>query len=143
MAVEVVQNNNSGRISYTKAAAIGAIGGYALKWAIPITTQEKDKRYNATLIKIKNINLDEVDVFVRLQDNKLSSSKIKEINKILLSEIKNSVKITKKVAEKFLVAFTKSIRPTKTFVSVGVGLTVGATVIHNIFYQIAKDWQKD
>lgn len=145
MAVEVVQKNtNSGKINYIDAAAIGAIGGYTLKWAIPITPQEKDKRYNTTLVAIEKKNLDGVDVYIRLQDEKkLSPTEIKQIKQILSEKFNNNVLKTKELGKQVLVSFTKSIRPTKTFLLLGTGLTVGTAIIYNIFKEIAKDSKKN
>lgn len=128
MAVDVVQNNNSGRINYLDSIALGAIGGYALKWAIPVTSQEKDIRYNKALRKIEDetmkiiqkSSLNEVDAFVRECNSDLTFT-------------------AKKVGENVLDTFTKSIRPTKTFLEIGIGLALATAVIHNIFNEIAKD----
>lgn len=168
MALEAVQNtqksSNSSRISYFKAASLGALASYSLKYIMPITAQEKDENYKAALkevsVKAKNEKLKEIsklrayrtqsevnDTFIRMYDaNKLTPSKINKLKKSLREELINVIRnINETVREKKLDgirdvdAITKNIRPTGVFVIGGIvfGLTIAA--VNNIVKKINEN----
>ncbi len=163
MAVSAIQkdtNNNSHKMSYIQSAATGALIGYSLKWAIPVTPQEKDEIFNAKLKEIsataqaerlkefeniKNIEpkTQAKDTFIKLHDDKkLNEVEIKKLAEPLCTQVmdfKNRVnetaKTVRKVGRKTLNAFTKSIRPTSTFVLTGMGIALCIAFLHNISYR--------
>lgn len=171
MAVSAIQkdtNNNSHKnMSYVKSAAAGALIGYSLKWALPITPQEKDERFNAELDAIsakakaaeakefENIRNIEpktlaTDTFIKLYDsNKLNDSDIKSLTEPLSTQVmdlKNRVndktKMIKQVGEKTLNSFTKSIRPAGSFIVTGLGIAVGIAFVHNVLSRINENNKK-
>lgn len=165
MAVSAIQNDNNSNksISYTKSAALGALVGYSLKWALPITPQEKDERFNAQIKniskmaredrvkafeEIKNSNNKSLakDTFVKLHDeNKLNQAKIAKLKEPLRTQVqglKNSVNATtrntRRTGIKALVSYTKSIRSTNAFVLAGMGTTLVYAFFHNILARLKE-----
>lgn len=160
MAVCAIQNNSnqkSGKLSYFGSMIIGAISGYSLKWALPITSQEKDERYNSELSKIrlnvKKARMDEIEIirkeastipgadeFLKMHDNgKLLYREIKKCNgalseklMILLTRVNDVAINTRIIGIKTVKSFTKSIRPTGAFLVIGTGIALGIALINNI-----------
>lgn len=166
MVVRAIQNDsneNSGKLSYIGSAIVGAVGGYSLKWALPITSHEKDERYNSELLKIKSkmkqARLDEIelirrealitpgaDEFLKIHDkgellyHEIKKSKVSLADKLmnLLTRVNDSAIKAKIIGTQTVVAFTKYIRPTWAFVAIGTGIALGSTFIHNIYKQASK-----
>jgi hypothetical protein len=166
MVVEAIRSNdNPKRISYIDSAIIGALGGYALKWVIPVTSQEKDTAYKTALLniekeakkaafaeieKIRQTKPDGFDVFERVYNKQVYESGIEKLPKHLMDKVmpliarvNEKAETTKVVGKHILTTFTKSIRPSKAFLEIGVGLTIGAALIHNILNEIAQDAQEN
>lgn len=168
MAVNAVQENNTCKSphkpSYIGSIAIGALSGYALKWAIPITPWEKKDEYKTLAstpnrdlwvardkeietIKNSKEKLDGVDEFIKLNnDNKLDSSEIKKIQQPLqdkLMALYNRVVEAgieaKAAGRKKLNIYTKSIRPAGIFILLGVLISLGITLTKTIINSPTKD----
>lgn len=162
MALDAVQKNQTppSSVSYIKAASIGALSGYALKYILPITYQERDENYNEALNKNqleaetqKAAAIEEIrkskrseltDTFIRMNDTDALTQE--NINKLksplrdglldIVKKLDGNYKESLAVGKKNLDAVTKSIRPTAIFV--GVGLVVGflSAVVRNILRRI-------
>lgn len=161
MAIGAIQNNTNNdshkKMSIIKSATAGALVGYSLKWALPITSQEKDERFSSEMdalsAKLKAAESKEfenirnskrktvaVDTFIKMYDEKkLTDNKIKKLQEPLSSEVmdlKNSIGNKTKgiieVGSKTIKAFTKSIRPTFTFICAGVVAGVAIALVNNI-----------
>lgn len=161
MAVGVVQKNDtnkSGRANYLKFAAVGGLTGYALKYILPVTSSEKnDENYKIELKKMqadadmtasneinamKKFNNKTIveDTFIKLHDakklnvteiNKLSQPLATQVSELYARIFDESEHIIER-RTKALTAYTKKIRSSASFVSIGVlAATVGA-VVHNI-----------
>lgn len=160
MAISAIQNNNTNnnpkRASVIDAALIGGISGYALKWALPIMAQEKTQDYNAGLkeisqkaIAVRTQTYNNIrnsknrtpasDTFIKMYDNKtLNPKEIKKLKEPLQSEIfglrsgvRHKTKDMIRTGKRALESFTKSIRPTSSFVFLGMGLATAIAFIHN------------
>jgi hypothetical protein len=169
MALDALQKNPNSptQVSYIKASATGALVGYALKYLIPVTYQERDENYNEVIrqnrINARKIKADEVgkirqsknrseltDTFIKMYDSKkLLPANIRKLKSPLKDDIFDMVKRLNEQAresiftgKKNLNAVTKSIRPTHIFV--GVGLVVGflgavvTTIIRRIDFYNAQ-----
>lgn len=146
--------------SYLKSFTLGALTGYALKYVLPLTPQEKDDAYMRRLDAIKNnarnIRLKKIEIlrakeskdkaeelFLKLNDaGKLKNLGEQNLPEHLLSKvieirakINNSALLVLDKGRRSLVALTKSIRPTGTFILTGaaVGLLIafGNNIIYN------------
>lgn len=171
MAVSGIQKNSyndTGRVSYLASAATGALVGYSLRWAIPITKQEKqDPEYMAKIsvlrkaahdVRVKEIEkirtevpqLDGADTFIKLYDeNKLTTAEIKKIEgplsdklSILLNRVNDAAFKFKLEGRETLAFHTKKIRPGSAFVAIGIGTSVLYAALHNIFREIKKNKYK-
>lgn len=166
MAVRAIQNDtneNSGKLSYIGSAIVGAVGGYSLKWGLPVTSQEKDERYHDELSKVrigvKKARMDEAelirkeastivgaDEFLRLYDNKkLIHTEIKKYKgslaeklTSLLIRVNNSAIIARDIGIKKIIFYTKSIRPTGSFIAIGTGVALLIALVHNIYKEASK-----
>src|SRR5574344_555731 len=60
MAIQAIQtnDNNSSLATVVKASAVGALTGYATKYVLPITNQEKDATYINELKRIRAYSKD-------------------------------------------------------------------------------------
>ena len=162
MAVEAIQKNNtnnSRKMSVASSATIGALAGYTLKWALPVTSLEKDEKYTLGLEKIRQVakqaRADEklaiskskgagVDTFNKLDKNGLLNRD--EINKLkgakktqveeLYSRLGKAAIRAKTDGRKALNATTKNLRPVSAFMLAGVAVASGIAFIHNLFHQI-------
>jgi hypothetical protein len=151
MTVDAVQNN---KMSYIGAMTIGAVTGYSLKWAIPITSEEKnDGNYSAKLSEIRKkaqkakekevetikkeaAGIPYGDEFVKMtENNQLDYSKIKDLKGTkqealmnLFERINDAAKNISHDGIKELNAKTKALRSTGTFISLGIltGLLIAA-----------------
>lgn len=166
MAVCAIQNNSnqkSDKLSYFGSMIIGAVSGYSLKWALPITSQEKDERYNSELSKIrlnvKKARIEEIeairkeasttpgaDEFLHMYDNeRLIYREIKKYNgslseklMTLLTRVNDSAIKARTVGIQTVKSFTKSIRPTGGFIAIGAGIALGIALINNISKEASK-----
>lgn len=163
MALEAVQKNNS-RTSYVKAAAIGALTGYSLKYLLPVTPQEKDENFKtelkavkASAKKVKSAQIETIrksknkssatDTFIRMYDNKkLTPAQINKLNKPLKKELFETIKkinkagrIKKANARETLTALTKHIRPTSVFVITGLAFGLVIAIFNNISKEVTKN----
>lgn len=164
MALDAVQKNKSNSMSYIKATAIGALTGYSLKYILPISPQEKDENFKASLkcsrhkaqkaklAAIENIknskNKSAInDTFIRMYDKKqLKPSLINKLENHLRGEIVETIKkvnevtkIEKLNSKKDLIAITKSIRPTGAFVAIGFIFGFVVALINNISNKISAE----
>lgn len=158
MALSSVQTNEySRKKSYFKSAAVGAIAGYTLKWAAPVTKAEKDKNFYCELKRIarkisskKNKEIEKIrtkiktiegaDEFLKLYDNKkLNISEIDKLknplsNKVLELYVKfnQNINNVKRINCKKLITNTKNLRPTSIFVGIGAGIGFLVAALSNI-----------
>lgn len=106
MAVEAVHNNGQNKTSYINSLAVGVMGGYALKWALPILPSENDKRYTDELnsikkratgvweqeieaIRIEGARNQGADEFIKMYDDlKEKNPKVKSMKYLFTEEIK-------------------------------------------------------
>lgn len=167
MSVRAIQNDtneNSGKLSYIGSAIVGAVGGYSLKWGLPVTAQEKDERYRDELSKVrigvKNARMDEVglirkeaskivgaDEFLHLYDNnKLIHTEIKKYQgslseklTSLLARVNNSAIIARDIGIRKIISYTKSIRPTGAFIAIGTGVALITALVHNMYKEVSKE----
>lgn len=166
MAVSAVQKNQNKphKINYAGAAVVGAIGGYSLKYLSPLTAQEKNDDYykyrlnkikseaklakEAKLIEIRNAkDCPDVDQFIKMYDNQqLKASKIKALKEPLSYQVLNLVRMVNNEAretiiqgKKDLKASIKDIRPTKTFVLLGMGISLLTALACNVSREMSKN----
>lgn len=166
MALRAVQknNDNSGTLSYTKSAAVGAFIGYSLKHILPITSQEKDENFNASLnaikVKAKEAELAEVkkirslrrqseaaDTFIRMYDAKtLNPSDFDRIKKPLVNDVRQFFARVNEEAQKMseiemknLKKSVKKLRPTSIFVVMGVVTGLLIALVNNVLTRIARE----
>lgn len=170
MAVSAIEKNrNSGNIGYGTSMLFGAMAGFSLQWALPVTPQERDENYKAKLNEIKSkskeIKLEaieliknsknkaiEEDIFISMYDkNKLRASNISEIKKLknpktgqnkvldIIKNINNEAREINILERKDLKAAIKHRRPTAIFLATGAGFGFIIAVLHNIINRIATD----
>lgn len=167
MALKAVQKTNETPrtpfiLSYTKCAAAGALIGYSLKYFLPVTPQEKDENFNAALneikvkskeaelaevAKIKKLQSEAADIFIRMYDaKKLDSSEIGKVKPALVHDVMQFFIRVNDEAKKIevdelkkLKASIKNIRSTGVFI--GIGLTIGLliAVINNIINRLLAE----
>lgn len=163
MTVDAVQTttNTSKKMSYLGSMAIGAMSGYVLKWALPVSSSEKDEIYNSELAQIqlnakkageyeieaiKKEPHEGIDEFIKLSnEGQLDYNEIKNIKEPLYSKIKDlfarvseKIEETKYIGEQKLTFFTKGIRPASAFIFIGTGIGLTIALINNII-QNAKN----
>lgn len=168
MAVSAVKNSDRPkRISYLESTVAGVLAGYALKYILPVTSQEKDEHYIAALKTIKanarGAKLEEIaeikknptspcsDLFLKMHNNKeIKISKIKSLQESsarhilnIITRINNNAREAINIEKRALIAKTKDIRPTHIFIIIGgaVGFLLATTV--NIGREIAKNKAKN
>lgn len=164
MAVNAVQNNNNSTMSYKKSIAVGAITGYALKWALPITPQEKDLNYTLELNRAKAeaklaktnelsaiINAKPktkaIDTFSKLHStHKLTQEEIAKLPESLRAQVTAlKARPSFKFKEAFKIGLNKAIVITKGIRSKGIFITTGAVVAlayaftHNVIKGMATN----
>lgn len=154
MAVDSLQKNQNSptQVSYLKYAATGALGGYALKYLVPVTYSERDEDYNAILkenqenaAKQKTDEIEKIrhsgrhsakrtestDTFIRMYDgNTLTPENIHKLESPLKENVLNMLNKLNSQSQELITkgkrnldAVTKSIRPTHVFA--GTGLIIG------------------
>lgn len=115
MAISVTQKNQSHTrgINLPLAGAVGAIGGYALKYSIPITKAEKDGRFklssDETRQIVKKFRLEEIEA-IRSEKSQIAGADefLKIVDKTTSSKLKNTAAIKKEV-KKLPLAIQKNI----------------------------------
>jgi hypothetical protein len=158
MAVNAVQNK---KMSYTGATIVGAVGGYSLKWAIPVISGEKnDTSYSSKLsditknsqksrkdefekIKKEAHELPYGDEFVKMNQNgDLDYSKLEgfkgtkqEALTNLLARLDDAATSVKEEGVKELNTKTKALRPTSTFVFLGILAGLLTAALYNIAHR--------
>lgn len=157
MSVNSIENNNTKRVSYVGSMAVGAMAGYALKWAIPLTSQEKDGSYKQNMSEarhtywqkreqeieaLKNIKEkpDGADEFIKLHDEKrLTYTEIKKAEQPLqdkllglLNKVNDSARTSKKESREAFVLHTKKMRPASTFIILGIVTGLLYALIYNV-----------
>lgn len=148
MAVEAVQSNQqkSHQASYIKSAVAGGLGGYALKYVLPLTPQEKDEKFfndiNGVkeILKTKEINeirksplrTDAQDEFVKLIDNnEIKFSKFS--GKTGLIEFLSHFNMrAREAAKKIVTTYNKDIRPANSFIAIGAGFALATAFVYNV-----------
>lgn len=160
MPVDAIDDRNAKLLSgtsYIGAALTGAVSGYALKWAIPLTRQEKDETYAAGMsqsrrdywvarkseieeIRKSKNKIECADLFIKLNDeNKLTLAQIQKAKApvydklmILFNRI-NEVGLVAKIEGKRIIKIRiKDLRPTFVFILLGTGFGLGIALIKNI-----------
>lgn len=166
MALRAVQKNkdDSGTLSYTKSAAVGALIGYSLKHILPVTPQEKDEKFNASLnairVKAKEAELAEVkkirnlrrqseaaDTFIRMYDAKtLNPTDFDKIKKTLVNDVRHFfTRINEEAQEiseieiKNLKKSVKKLRPTSVFVVMGFVTGLLIALVNNVLTRITRE----
>ncbi|MFA7658138.1 MAG: hypothetical protein WCY19_01755 [Candidatus Gastranaerophilaceae bacterium] len=163
MAIDAVQNNNSGRISVLGSAVFGGLAGYSLKWALPVTSQEKKGDYfeskteeirtNVRAAKSKAIGgIKDLPVKDEAAENLLSlldginfrytalkAKNLPEESVHKIMELKAGVDYE---ARKVLIvgieertAYLKKMRPTNPFVLIGACIALMFALLHNAINQ--------
>ena len=158
MSVNAVRQNENTPASYLKYLALGAVSGYALKYALPLTAQEKDENFNAELNKIKaraesikqkefeeirrtpNPHSIAVDTFLRMfKEKKLNESELQKLPEDLFSKVMDlKTRVDSKAQEVLytdlanLKIVTKRLRPTSTFIIAGAAIGGAFALIRNI-----------
>ena len=167
MAVSAIQNNNSKnnhKTSYLKAAGLGALGGYALKYIIPVAPQERDESYSLALDEIKiekqaakakeiasirNItdNVPAADEFIKICDNKdvkpskyrmFRSTKNKNVIDYL-TQVNNAGKKVNIIERIALDAKIKRFRSTKDFALIGATFALSMAFISNVLVKMSHN----
>lgn len=164
MAVRAIQTNEykSHQASYTTAAAIGALGGYALKYISPLTKEERDEKSSSGVINSvkKNAKSSEIDAYKNIKDKtpavdhfvKMSESgqikakKIKALGEPLssqvleiISNINAKARKMADVASKILNTTIKEARPTKTFMGIGAAVALSTAFVYNVLGKISEN----
>lgn len=165
MAVIPVQKNEtkSPSVSYIKSAVIGGLTGYTLKYVLPITKEEKDDFYKSFLEKMhkevteakakeieairntKSRTLAE-DAFISIVDKHgVKTSEIKRLKEPLafdvmkiVSKINEKGKEVKTYEKEVFKAITKRIRPTRTFVGIGVTAALATAFARNVVKKLSE-----
>lgn len=171
MSINAVQNNsnnNSHITGYIASAAVGSIGGYTLKWMLPVTKSEKDERYNLELASLKKearqakikelqtIGKDflksvGVDEFLSRYDDDAAETAGKGISKKtsaplpeniseLFKRVNEAANIAKEERIKKLNYYTKSIRSTGAFVLIGAAVGLLTTFFHRLGSQTSRNY---
>lgn len=158
MAVNAVQKNNTNStMSYPKSLAVGAITGFALKWALPLTRQERDSNYNLELSKVKaeaksakekelgailnaKPKTKATDTFVKLHKaNKLTTKEFDKLPETLRAQVITlKARPSYKLKEAYksglnkIILGTKDIRPTGIFIATGAAVALAFAFTHNV-----------
>lgn len=169
MSVNAVRSSDEPQhTSYLKSSALGALTGYALKYILPLTPQEKDDTYMRRLDEIKNkarnLRLKKIailrakepkneaeEVFLKLHDSKklknLGEQNLPEhlLSKVieLRAKINNSAQRALDHGSRSLEAVTKSIRPTGIFVFVGAAVGILMAFGNNAIYSTSVTGDDD
>ena len=165
MTVNAVQKNEnkSHSASYIKSATIGGLGGYALKYILPVMPQEKEEHFDSFLTDLKKQvresklkAIDDIrnspdktlaaDSFIRLVDkNELKASKIKELKGPLsfdvmdiVTQINDKGREVKACGKETFTALTKHVRSSSTFVTTGIGVAFVAAFVYNAFGKFSE-----
>lgn len=122
--IQPVQENHSCLGHGIKSAALGGVIGYASKYALPLTVQEKDAEYRNIIEMIKKnavkSKFDFTEKVKGFSEKSLS-------NDAYISSTKKFVKNNIRTYDRAL----KSLRPTGPFVIVGAVTGLVASFIHN------------
>ena len=166
MVVSAVQktDNRSHHASYIKSAVYGGVGGYALKWALPVSQSEKDvqdsyfldearKQESAKFAKsnyMDSIRLSETktpaqqEFFALYDSGKLNSATIRGYKEPLNTQIKDFVKTVNKIgreakqlADDVVTLIVKNIRPKKAYIAAGAGFAVAAAFVCNVLNKMS------
>lgn len=157
MSVDAVKENYKSytpRTSYLGAIGIGAIGGYALKWILPITPQEKDELYKTGISQARKVywrtRNDEIeaikkskkkpegaDEFIKMYEkHKLTYAEIKKLNSPKVQDLFNRINdyamAAKSESRRKLIINIKGIRPAFTFTLIGAAIGFMVAIINNI-----------
>ena len=126
MPVQRVENQKSYLGDGVRSAAVGAVAGYAAKYILPITNQEKDAEFKEIIETIKKSTV----------ASKLSFAEaLKNAPEKTLSQ-DAFVKATKGMARSSEGAFKlvfKSLRPSKPFIVAGAITGLAYSFIKNAF----------
>lgn len=169
MPVNAIQQRETSPANYLKYMAIGSIGGYALKYAAPITPQEKDDYYKAELKRIgekrKRIKQDEItelrkaniypkkaiDTFVKMDDSKkLNKDELKKLPENLYSKVFDIKKhldyiVRERIYEDMLnlKTSTKRLRPASVFIFIGAATGAVIALVTNILGESKRAKEQD
>ena len=166
MEVNVIHKNEYSRdkANYLTNSVMGGITGYALKYALPLASTEKDEIYSAYKIKaIKQARASraeaynhirsaakkdkELDTFVKLYDsNKLTKKKIQSFDNSLkftceklLKRLSEATRQGYKSVMLDFEAITKQKRPNAAFIGAGIGMAFFGSAIYNIIQKVAGE----
>ena len=127
MSVQRVENQRqSGLYDGVKSAAIGSAIGYASKYALPLTEQEKDADYKAIINNIKN-------QITRSENEFLETIKSNPQRTLVQDAYINT---SKKFIKRNIRAYNyevKKIRPTAPFVIAGGVAGLVVSFVRNVF----------
>lgn len=166
MVVNAIQTNEykPKQASYIGAVGIGALSGYALKNALPITKQEKDELYwsyinvsqaKAKLFKVREIEAikasakktsaeDNFIKFIEEADAQKRSSVYKSLKGNAKTEFFKVVSRVNEVArevkaggKEVATAVVKDIRPTGTFIASGAVFALAGTLVYNVIQRVS------
>lgn len=162
MAVSAIQNN-SNQASYTKMALLGGVGGYALKYILPVGPVQKDAEFSAYIdtvrkeasqAKIREIDMIRnaeprtlaQDAFVSMLDKKeLTPDKIRNLGDPLPGEVRSIItKVNDKAREvkafgqELFSKVAKQIRPAQRYIAGGVAIGLASAFVYNVLGKMNK-----
>lgn len=166
MVVNAIQTNEyqPKQASYLGAVGIGALSGYALKNALPITKQEKDDLYwsyiEASRIKAKLFKDQEIeaikafakknsaeDKFIKFIEETDAESKSTIFKSLkgntkteffkLVSHVNEVARDVKYEGKKVAAAVAKDIRPAGTFIASGAVFALAGTLVYNVIQRVS------
>ena len=152
------EKNDTRNMNYTMPTLTGAIAGYSLKWALPLTQREQDENFKAEckeirklariardneikLIKSEINTTPGADKFIRIYNKGITKlhKEIKRAKKPLKDNLKNIlIRIShakseaNSIGRDKLIAYTKKIRPTPAFIAIGAAIGLLFPLVHNI-----------
>ena len=126
MPVQRVENQKSYLGDGIKSAAIGAVGGYAAKYLLPITKQEKDADYRAIINSIKK---NAIETKINFTDALKNSPNKSLAQDAFVSATKGMARSSESA---FKLAF-KNLRPSKPFIIAGAITGLAYSFIKNAF----------
>lgn len=161
MAVSAIQKNN--QASYTKAALLGGVGGYALKYVLPVNQVEKDAQFSmfidgvrkeATQAKIREIDMIRntapktlaQDTFISMFDKQeLTPSKINGLKeplpgqiRAIITQINDKAREVKAFGQELFSAVAKQVRPASKYIAGGVAIGAATAFVYNVLGKMNK-----
>ena len=126
MTVQKIEQNKSSLGHGIKSAAIGGMIGYAAKWALPLTSQEKDQDYQKVVRSIKANTARSRREFNEALGNLPEKSLAQDA----------FIKSSKEFASNSICTYNKAlkkIRPAAPFVIAGAVTGLVGSFVHKVF----------